>query len=117
MNKHQRATVQNIIYRLTELADGLAGEAYKPTFATAYGIMDSAHEDFEDMSNEEQDKYDNMPEALQDGEKGEALQSAAEALQSAADYLENLPEVEYQGWDEDCIHAIAAAVETAEQVL
>ncbi len=43
----------------------------------------------EEMSNEEQEKYDNMPEGLQDTERGQAIQDAADNLQQAADDLQN----------------------------
>lgn len=48
------------------------------------------------MQEEESNKYDNLPEGLQDSEKGEAiyesvenLESAANSLEEAIDYLED----------------------------
>lgn len=41
----------------------------------------------ESLSSEEQKSYDNLPEALQNGETGERMQSAIEALSDAASYL------------------------------
>lgn len=42
----------------------------------------------EEVRDEEQDKYDNMPESLQNGANGERMQTAIEALESAIDTLE-----------------------------
>lgn len=53
----------------------------------------------EDLQSEEQDAFDSMPESLQQGERGQASEAAAEALQSAYDsadeainYLESAAE-------------------------
>ena len=37
----------------------------------------------EDLQSEEQEAFDNMPESLQQSERGQASEAAAEALQSA----------------------------------
>lgn len=46
------------------------------------------------LRDEEQDKYDNMPEAFQSGEKGDKLETAIsemdEAVDSIASAIENL---------------------------
>lgn len=42
----------------------------------------------EELQQEEQDYYDNMPESLQGGEKGERASEAADQLQQAADSLD-----------------------------
>ena len=39
------------------------------------------------FSTKEQEKYDNMPENMQDSERGEAFQETADNLQDAADEL------------------------------
>ena len=41
------------------------------------------------MASEEQEKYDNMPENLQDSEQANAIQEAADNLQEAYDDLSN----------------------------
>lgn len=46
-------------------------------------------EDIQAMQEEEQEKYDNLPEGLQDSEMGEALQEAADNLGEAYDELTN----------------------------
>ena len=39
----------------------------------------------EDLQSEEQEAFDNMPESLQQSERGQASEAAADALQSAYD--------------------------------
>ena len=41
------------------------------------------------MAHEEQDKYDNLPEGLQDSEKGDSLQGVVDYLSDAEDCLED----------------------------
>lgn len=41
----------------------------------------------EGVRDENQDSYDNMPEGLQSGEKGEAMQEAIDSLSQAVDSL------------------------------
>lgn len=43
----------------------------------------------EEVRDEEESKYDNMPESLQNGANGERIQAAIDALQTAVDNLES----------------------------
>lgn len=72
MNNTRRKSIQKIFDRLEELM-----------------------QEIEALQEEEQDAYDNMPESLQEGERGQAMQEAADNLEYAAssvqealDYLE-----------------------------
>lgn len=47
--------------------------------------LESLRDQIEELSAENQEYYDNMPESLRGGDKGEAAQSAIEALGSARD--------------------------------
>ncbi len=49
--------------------------------------IDSLSSQIEGLMNEEQNYYDNMPESLQDGEKGEIAQTAIENMESALNSL------------------------------
>jgi hypothetical protein len=40
------------------------------------------------MSDEEREKFDNMPEGLQQGERGQSIEEAADALESAVSSIE-----------------------------
>ena len=41
-----------------------------------------------DLKDEEQDYFDNMPESLQGGEKGDAAQTALDAMEAVADHVD-----------------------------
>ncbi len=73
MNKYRRTGIRNIILKLEELKD-----------------------DIEALLDEEQEYYDNMPENLQYGERGENSQSAIDSLEEAIcnvdDCISNLEE-------------------------
>lgn len=51
--------------------------------------LEDLHTQVETIEGEEQEKLDNLPENMQDGDKAEALQTTIEALTSAADNIEN----------------------------
>ena len=44
--------------------------------------------DFESLRDEEQEYFDNMPEALQGGDKGQAAENAIDQLETAIDNLD-----------------------------
>lgn len=55
------------------------------------GYVDSLDEiksNIETMMEEEQEKLDNMPEGLQESERGEAMQEAIDNLENASSSLE-----------------------------
>lgn len=71
MNKQRRATIDTIRSKLEELAA-----------------------EIESVKDEEQEAYDNLPESLQNGERGEAMMTAIEnlviagsSIEEALDYL------------------------------
>lgn len=81
MNNEQRKRVTSIIDELSSLRD---------TLSNAVSLI-------EEIRDEEQDKYDNMPEGLQQGSKGDDfmdkiqyLESACENIDSAISDLESL---------------------------
>jgi len=72
MNKQRRAAIAAIrseVDRLGEQVEALRGR-------------------IEDLRDEEQDYYDNMPESLQGAERGEAAEQAIAHLGDAVDALE-----------------------------
>lgn len=46
--------------------------------------------ELESLRDEERETFDNMPESLQNSERGQASDAAATALESAYDYLQDL---------------------------
>ena len=55
----------------------------------AVSMLDEARSIVGVLSESEQDKFDNMPENLQDSERGEKFESDAAELQSGADAIES----------------------------
>lgn len=54
----------------------------------AMGLLSDIKSALEDIRDEEQEAYDNMPESFQNGDKGEAAQAAIGELDSAIDALD-----------------------------
>ena len=65
MNKVQRNQIEKWIDSITEIKEGV-----------------------ESMIEEENEKYENMPENLQDSERGEKMHEGSENLEAAASSLE-----------------------------
>lgn len=83
MNANDRKEVSKLISRLEELK----------------GQIEDVGSELRTLADNEQDKYDNMPEAMQSGEKGDAMQEAQQYLSDAADAAE-------QGNAEDALDAL-----------
>lgn len=64
MNKARRATIRQIISRL-----------------------ESQREDIESVLSDEQEAFDNLPEGLQCGERGEAMETTIDYLENASGNL------------------------------
>lgn len=65
MNKQNRRDLQGYVYSLDEIKCAI-----------------------EEMQEDETEKLDNMPEGLQESERGEAMQEAIDNLESASSSLE-----------------------------
>lgn len=72
MNKQQRKTLAGALAKL-----GAVKEA-----------LEAAKQVVSDLAEEEQEKFDNMPEGLQGGEKGQAIEEAANTLSEISDSLQ-----------------------------
>jgi hypothetical protein len=72
--------------RWSFLLDGLAGERVGPLMAEVGRL---GFTEVEPLADEEQEKFDNLPEGLQNSEKGQAMEEAASALESAVSELES----------------------------
>lgn len=51
--------------------------------AKAIGFLEEAKAIIDDLAASEREKYDNMPESLQQGDRGTAMEEAANALEEA----------------------------------
>lgn len=54
------------------------------------GKLDEQKNELSSLIDEEQGAYDNMPESLQDSERGEAMSDTLDALQTEMDNLEDV---------------------------
>jgi hypothetical protein len=73
MNRERRKQIADIIKQIEALAD----------------LNDLAQE-IRDIAADEQEAFDNMPESLQQSERGQASEAAISALEEAADTLEQV---------------------------
>jgi len=73
-------------------------EALKSQLEDANTLKD----EIEEVQGEEQEGFDNLPESLQQGEKGQTMEQAAEALGDAVDQLDD---------------ALTTAIQTLDEVL
>lgn len=67
MNNNRRARIQALIDKLEDIK-----------------------EDIDFIKDEEQEYYDNMPESIQAGERGDKAQEAIDNLESTLDYLNDV---------------------------
>ena len=82
MNNDRRKSLNGAIDRLKEAAQAIDWDRVK-------GILEDAKSDIETIKDEEQEYYDNMPENMQGGEKGEKAQEAVQAMEDALSALED----------------------------
>lgn len=124
MNAQQRKQIQQAIDTLTPFTDA---DHCIENLRTFNAVVEAAKSVFEEESEAEQEKFDNMPEGLQSSEKGERLETAAEALSSAAtdlgdidgseDDVGKLPDDEQGYWAEAAAEAIQSAIDQAEEAI
>lgn len=60
----------------------------------ALELIDRARGILEEVRDEEQESFDNLPEGLQEGEKGERMQENIDALEEFLDNLEETDDLE-----------------------
>lgn len=85
MNKDRRKAIDAQIERLREAHEELAR-----VLSTAQSAMDA----LTDLKDEEKEYFDNMPESLQGGDKGQAAEAAISELESAISELETMLELD-----------------------
>ena len=60
------------------------------TLKRCLNMIQNAHDVLEEVRDEEQDAYDNLPEGLQYSERGDLMQEAVDNLDEAVDYLNDV---------------------------
>ena len=58
----------------------------------AVSMLEDAYATIENVMEQEQEAFDNMPEGLQESERGEAMQENIDSLDSCLSDLENVKE-------------------------
>lgn len=116
MNQQQRKQLANAISALSEFTD--ADHCLGQGVAAVIAAVDEAKTVFEEIAEAEREKFDNMPEGLQQSDKAVAMEEAADALESAAQDLENVDLSEgvtpEEGWNDDVADFIQQAIDNAE---
>jgi len=54
------------------------------------GLIDDIRNEAESIKDEEQEAFDNLPESLQSGEKGDAMQESISRLEDAVSSIESI---------------------------
>lgn len=57
--------------------------ARRKAISEAIALIDQAHDLVENVANEERESFDNLPEGLQESERGERMDEIASALEEA----------------------------------
>lgn len=78
MNAHRRKALAAIADRMTDLQSQVS----------------TLISDLQDVCNEEQDYFDNMPESLQDGDKGQKAQAAIDLMENLISELTNFTDLD-----------------------
>ncbi len=83
-------TLRTLTEQLAEAAPAPGSPELKAYLVAARAAVDSASvtAGLEDVGGDEQEKFDNMPESLQNGANGERIQEAISALEDAISALE-----------------------------
>lgn len=91
MNKQQRAQIDELVTRLEQSQsvvqdtdyDGMTCAEALNVVIGIEGDIEGIQSEIQELQSDEQDKFDNMPEGLQEGDRGQAIQAAADNLQEA----------------------------------
>lgn len=116
MNQQQRKTLSNAIQALGAFTD--AEHCLEKGHVAVLNAVEDAKSVFQEIADEEREKFDNMPEGLQQGDKAQAMEEAADALENAVSDLDNVDLSEHitpeAGWHDDVAGFIQEAIDNAE---
>ena len=74
MNRSRRKSLRTILGQMDELST----------------VLETVKEALQDVLNEEQEAYDNLPEGLQESDRGQQMQEYIDALEGVVDSLGEL---------------------------
>jgi hypothetical protein len=99
LTDEQRAKIANALVNVKEELMGVSG-------------------DLENLAGEEQEKFDNMPENLQQGDRGQAIEAAAQALEEAYEVTDGVvQELEDLTIDAGTVENLDDLVSTLDEVV
>jgi hypothetical protein len=84
MNNARRKKLKAIYQRVDDLNGLLSNVKY---------LADELRSDLQDECDGEEESYGNLPESLQNGDKGQAMQEAIDTMQTALSALEEVANV------------------------
>lgn len=88
MNKARRKQISELSTAISGLISELNNEDPEISWPDTKGKISDFHDTAESIHDDEDEYYNNMPESLQGGDKGEASQNATSNLSTAMDKLE-----------------------------
>jgi hypothetical protein len=94
--RRSQLTTSGFLQQLYDLEDQLSVITAEDIVDLTSQVEDLASQ-IRELGEEEQGKYDNMPEGLQQGDTGMLLEERAQAMEAWADELEQV----CSSWDED----------------
>lgn len=130
MNAEGRKQILSLQNRIGEVKSDLEDRSTMPTgkeaeyFKNLAGKLDDIKSDIDDLQGEEQEKFDNLSEGFQQGERGQAIEAAASALSDVSSPLENaiskLEDIEDGITEddlEDAVNEVISELDTADASL
>lgn len=116
MNQGQRKQLATAIQALGVYTD--ADACLEAGYAKVLAAVEESKSVFQEIADEEREKFDNMPEGLQQGDRAAAMEEAADALEAAVEELDNIDLSEHvapeEGWADDVSSFIEDAIDNAE---
>lgn len=89
MNKERRKRIDDIIKEV-EAAQQHHDTILAAAVARFNALLESSQDEIQGVLDDEQEAFDNLPEGLQQAERGNGMEVAIEALTTAKDHLDEL---------------------------
>ena len=102
MNNNRRKTLKSLIKQLEEVYE---------KFENLKSDCEEISQAISDIRNEEEEAYDNLPEGIQESERGERMQEVIEHLESAIDEIDNVDIDDILSYLDSTTEAINNAIE------
>lgn len=116
MNKQQRKDLAKLEKKLEPFKDeGALSALSKEDKDAVDDELSDIRQELESVVSEEQEKYDNMPEGLQNGDKGEELSDVIQTLQGGVDALDAVDGADLK--EEDWADRISSAANEAAEAM